>query len=476
MKGLRQELRAWGGGELVVAAMLVAGVIAPAFIGFKAWVPSLVLVTLAAAAAVATRRRTAVIPWVIVAYIAVYALAGLHGLGELNKLEAAKYFGPPVLAVAIATLADTQERRGRLLVLMLVVIVPQVLVTAGQAIALIAEHGRELAVSRVDQVTGTLGPDAPGTVTLVCMLGAVLCLAAALAETVSRRWAALVGTGLLLVGVFSSTRAVYLFIPAALLPVVALWWLRSRARLGRVLAYAAVVAVLVPASALGIELLYPGANVSVRSKSELKTYLNTNTVEPKGQPQSARQSDSESPAPVDRTEVLPGRVEQVRIALRLSVDEGPLTMLLGRGLGATSFKDDVDALEGSIRKPGLPANDVERTNGLWVSRTLTEAGWAGIAAFAGLLAWALFAAVRIWRRAPRGPDRVIALALPGVAGLTFAGGFYITVLAVQPYASVFWLFVGLALAAVSDRRPAPVGEESEVAVQTYEPVVHGARV
>jgi hypothetical protein len=194
----------------------------------------------------------------------------------------------------------------------------------------------------------------------------------------------------------------------------------------------------------------------VSSAAALENYLKTNAEWPVA-----------SNPPPPSSDVLPGRAEQLRIALRLSGEDGPLTTLLGRGLGATRFKDGVDVFEGSVRKPGTPEDDVERTNGLWASRTLTEAGWLGIAAFAGLLAWLLVLSRRLWARAPeRSVDRVIALAVPGVAGLTAAGAFYTTILSVQAYATVFWLVAGLALGA----RAQPANRAVSVPAQPDRPI------
>jgi hypothetical protein len=97
--------------------------------------------------------------------------------------------------------------------------------------------------------------------------------------------------------------------------------------------------------------------------------------------------------------------------------------------------------------PGRPFSP---SNGRHVDRVLlTEMGCLGLLAFFGLLLRLALLGNRLWQadRDARA-DRVLALSLPGVAGLTVAGALYAGVLeVVRGHSIVFWLVVGLALSA-----------------------------
>jgi hypothetical protein len=142
-------------------------------------------------------------------------------------------------------------------------------------------------------------------------------------------------------------------------------------------------------------------------------------------------------------ELLPGRLSQLRLALRLSVHSGIVAGLIGRGMGSAQL-DPAYHLAQYVPAP-------QRTGSTSVGTLLTETGWLGLLAFVGFLGWLALLGTRIWRRASPGwPDKALGAALPGVAALTFLGAIFTTVLDVRGYSIVFWLFVGVALSAARE--------------------------
>ncbi len=128
--------------------------------------------------------------------------------------------------------------------------------------------------------------------------------------------------------------------------------------------------------------------------------------------------------------------------------------MLGNGVGSTRFKEQsILADTGTTTDP--ITRDEQHVNGIWFPRVLTETGFLGAIAFAILI---VFLCLLAWRNrgeiAARTSDGALVLALPGIAGLTLLGAFFNTVLAIQPYASIFWPLLGLAIAIDAERRTA----------------------
>ena len=154
------------------------------------------------------------------------------------------------------------------------------------------------------------------------------------------------------------------------------------------------------------------------------------------------------------TTILPGRSAQIDLAFELTTEEDAATAVLGNGVGSTRFKEQ-SLLDDTGTTTDPITRDEQQVNGIWFPRVLTETGFLGALAFALLIA---YMCILSWRNraaiAARTGDGALILALPGIAGLTLLGAFFNTVLAIQPYASIFWPLLGLAIAIDYERRTA----------------------
>ena len=83
---------------------------------------------------------------------------------------------------------------------------------------------------------------------------------------------------------------------------------------------------------------------------------------------------------------------------------------------------------------------------------MTETGWLGVAAFLALLGWLALLGRRLCRSDEATEDRVLGVALIGVAALTGATAVYGTFPTIAGYAVFFWPIVGLAISADRDGR------------------------
>lgn len=447
-------------------------------VGGEAWVAVVALLIVFAAVQVVRHPRSLALSPLLLAYVGVYALSGIHG-GLRSGSEIVHYFLRPLVPMVVATVVATAAGRRRILVGLAVLVLLEVPMTIVQTVRNFVDFGRH-ASTVADSVTGALGGSQAGVVTLVAVAVAAVVAGAWLTTTVRTRWAVALVAALVSVGVFSSTRAVPVFVVAAALgiAVVTLASGVSRPSVRRV---GAIAVASLAAAALaygGTRAIYPGAYYAMFSSQETsvlggaaaegiqppvvaKSTGQKATVRPAAPsapstsapagPASAPPSKSApaGPAPPARptgVELLPGRIAQMRLALRLSLHAPWAVALLGRGLGA-SVLDPGYALAQDVPEP-------QRTGSTWIGALLTETGWLGVAAFAGLLLWLCAIGLRL-QRAPAATavDRSLGAALPGLAALTAVGAAFTTILDVRAYSLVFWVLIGIALSAVRELPP-----------------------
>ena len=375
--------------------------------------------------------RWLVVPWAFVAYLAVYVLAMLHGnWNAFDIVEAGKYMFFPLLALTTASIAVDPDVRARLVGLLIVAAVVQIPVAAYQSAKVVLTYGNPLA--GVDTVTGLVQSRGAGTLAMVTVALATVCLALSLEGVWRPRLFGATAIALSFVGVMSGSRGVYTFVPAAFFSLLLGYvFFGERAhRSRRLVGFLGLSVVLLPALVLAMGVLYPGANTPFKGAQNLQTYL----------------QDTSSSAGT-----LPNRGAQLRIAVEQSLRGSLGRTALGAGVGTTRF--GADPHFATPKSDPLVIGIEQRTNGVWVPRLITETGYAGVAAFLGLLLYLLAVARRGYKRTTRNTlDRALMVALPGLIGLTFVGAFYNTALAVQPFATALWILVGLCLAV--DRAPA----------------------
>ncbi len=439
--------------EVGYAILLAAGFVAPHWISYRAWIPALALAILLAAGHGLLSRRKPILPAALLAYLGVYLLAAIHSNPDtFSFIEAGKFFAPPILGLAVAWAAQSARIRKHVIALALGAVLLQLPVTLGQAIDNLVERGRDQAVQGVDSITGLLGHAAGGTLTECSVLAGTLLVCAFFVGLRPSRWLLAGGIALMFVGVLTSTRASYAFVPLALAGIAAILWIGARRFIPRAkLALSLALAVLaMPVLVASVAALYPGANAPFTNVS----FFLKNLV---AAPGSAAAEESENASGAEATPagsggrrrtttVLPGRGRQLTVAFDVVTRSDIDDTTLGLGIGATRFKQ-----QAVLEETGATYDPITRleqqANGTWLSRTLAETGFLGLAAFVGLL---LYLVVLSWRNRDlmREPswDAALVAALPGVAALTAIGAFFNTVLAIQPYASIFWPIVGVALA------------------------------
>ncbi|MDX6477323.1 MAG: hypothetical protein QOH95_2834 [Gaiellaceae bacterium] len=443
--------------EALIALMIVLALWPPPVLNGKAWTaPGLLLVLLAAWHAI-RERRLPPLPVALVAYVAVYAVAAIHG-GALGETDVARFFVRPLLGVAVAALLVLPAQRFRMLVLVVAAALAEVPVTLVQTIQNVVHYGRDATLG-ADNVTGTLGASQAGVLTLVAVLATCLVVSAWLAGTLRGRYATVLAVLLSAIGVFSSTRALFVFLLVAAVGLVVGVLLAARGHApGRRLAVVLAGAVLAtPLSYLATRAIYPDAYKGVLSSQRVDVLggaaaqgVPTPTPPRVSRVPSVKQTPPPTVAPVpppSGVQLLPGRFAQLRLARSLSLHDGPVTALIGRGLGASTL-DPSYTLAQQVPLP-------QRTGSTWVSLVLTESGWLGLAAFAGLLAWLILLAIRLRRAATDLAGAVLAIGLPSIAALTAVGAVFTTILDVRAYATVFWVVVGVAVSSEA-RRPASV--------------------
>ncbi|HWQ02212.1 MAG TPA: hypothetical protein VN449_08880 [Gaiellaceae bacterium] len=417
--------------DVLVALLLASVLLFPAAAGNKAWPPALALLAVYASVQIVRRRRLPPTPLAIIGYTAVCVLAVIHG-GIDARIEVWRYFAGPLTALAVATVVVTARQRLRVLIVFVALVLLQIPVAVGQMVDKLVTYGRHPDLG--DFVYGTLGRDHAGILTLVTVAAAAIVLAGWLCDALSTWTVVVLEAGLLSLAVFSATRAAPAFIVFTCVAMLAAIALHGREPALRRLIAAALASVVAGLVVLGlIVTIYPNAFRGAFSSQE-HTILGQSSTPPGG-------SGRSSPDLAHTiTPLLPGRVAQMRLAARLSVHSGAAVAVFGRGLGRSEVR--VLYTEASQIPPP------RRTATTWIGKALTETGWLGLIAFAGLICWLVVLGWRLWGR-PVAPlaDRVMGAALPGIAALTAAGAAYATILSVRGYSTVFWVLVGVAIAA-----------------------------
>jgi hypothetical protein len=448
---LRSVIRA----EVGYALLLISAFVLPVWIEYRAWIPALALATGLAAAQGLLAGRRPVLPAAILAYLGAYLIAGLHSDPDtFSVIEAGKFFAPPIFALAVAWAAIESSTRRIIVILSIAAVAIQIPVVIGEVVDILIRYGRDGGLSWVDSISGMLGPQQGSPLTQVgIMIGILLIAAAYVGKLAPAIW---IGGGLVTIGLglLTSTRASYVFVPAALIVLAVTLWVASRrgarARLSPWIATVLSVGIL-PVLILGTAAVFEGANEGLNSVSALVTGLDRGDQQFEIERDLARSSSGRAATgrrsgDRERLTVLPGRGRQLTLALELSDDEGPATLLLGRGIGSTRFKE-----QGVLSPTGATADPLrrpeQRTNGVWLARTISETGYVGLAAFLwllGFLVWLWWRNVEIINEPSW--DAAVIFSLPAIAALTLVSSAYNTILAIQPYATLFWALLGVAIA------------------------------
>jgi hypothetical protein len=420
--------------EILYVGLYAAAFVGPAFVGNGIWPPVVTLIVLYIAARELVRGRDPVLSGFLFTYCAVYVLALLHGTWNPASVSAIRgIVTPALLAMATASVARDARVRRHLVLLLIPFVAVQLPAALLQSIHGISSYGASGFEQFGDSVTGLLGGSASGTLTLVTVGLATVLFAAALERVWKPRILGLGAVILAGVGVLSVARAVFIFVPvAAATTLLASAFLRKRSiGMRRIATVATLIAVATPATVFAMSALYPGVTRDINSIQKIRDYLFL--------PQSG---------------INPERAGQLEAAVQ-SVDKGFETAALGEGLGTTDLNSDPHVVIAGDLPVAIKREQF--TGSVWTPRILVEAGVLGVLAFLALLAYVVSVAVQGARRsAPRTWDSAIVLALPGIAALTLIGSFYQTVLDLPPYATIFWVVLGLGMAIA--REPAGAGD------------------
>jgi hypothetical protein len=437
---LRRELRAFGPGEALAAALLVSAMYLEPVLGTKPWLASLAITCVAGAALIVWRpeniRR---IPLVLVAYVAVYLIAGLaSGLG--NGSEISRYLIRPAAIGALTLFLATPDSRRRVIVMVVALAMPQFLVTGWQSAAIIVEHGRN-GQDSVDGVTGTFGDFSAGIVGLVGLAAACLIGGLAFARLISSRLALGLLVLILAIEVFTGTRANVVFAPAVGVALVAGALLALGPNVPRRMAVVALAVAFLatPLTYAATEGLYPGAFTGALSNQHSLVLEGSRVKNGGGAPAQTGADAYEGPRGIA---LLPGRATQIKRAAEISVEDGTRVLLLGRGFGAAAVPEN--AIVGSV----IPKE--QTTGATWIGRTLGDTGWLGLTAFFALIGWLAWLGVRIVRHPASRFDQALGFALPAFMGLTLVGAAYTTILDVRAYSAVFIVLAAAGIAAARD--------------------------
>jgi hypothetical protein len=420
--------------EIVFAGLYAVAFVGPAVLGNELWPPVVTLVVFYIAGRELLLGRRPVVSGFLFAYCAVYTLALVHGDWNPATVPAIRgIVTPALLAMATASVARDAETRRRLVLLFVPFAALQLPFALLQSLEGIGTYGQSGFEQFGDNVTGTLGGSASGTLTLVTVAVGTVLFAAALERVWKPRLLGVASIILASAGVLSVARAVFIFVPvAAATTLLASAFLRKRSvGMKRIATVATLIAVATPAAVIAMSAIYPGVTRDINSLDKIRDYLFL--------PQSGPN---------------PERAGQLEIAVRVVKEGGVGAVVLGEGLGDTWLSGDPHV----IASPDDPVvlKPEQFTNSVWTPRILVEAGLLGVLAFLALLAYMLSLARRGTRRvAERSWDAAIVLALPGIAALTLIGSFYQTVLDLPSYATFFWVLLGLGIATAREPRNVP---------------------
>jgi hypothetical protein len=411
--------------EVMYVALYASAFVAPVYFGNGLWPAVASLTVLFVAAYVLVQGKSIVVSGFLLVYCACYGLAAAAGDWNPASLPALRGFVTPVLLTLVtASVARDPKVRRNLVLLFIPFVAIQIPVAAWQSLRGIGTYGQAGFQRFGDYVTGTLGSSASGTLALVTVALATVMFAIAL----ERVWRPKVAGAAALVfasaGVLSVARAVFIFVPVALVTVLLTSGGIARRSVGtrRILATAATLVIATPAVVFAMQALYPGVTHDISSLDKVREYLYL--------PQSGPN---------------PERAGQLEIAVSEVKSSNMGTALLGEGVGKTWLSSDPH-VSSSVDYP-LVLEREQFTNSVWTPRVLIETGLLGVAAFCALMAYMVRIALDARRRtADHTLDSAILLALPALAALTFVGSFYQTVLDLPSYATVFWVFLGLGLA------------------------------
>ena len=411
LQGVREALNLPGAVELI--ADLAAGVL-------LLWIAWEVIRT----------RRAVVVPYLVIAFALLMVAFALNADELPRMLVSAKNFlFLPLLALAIAALGPSEDRARIVVLTAIGLVIVQFAVTVGQS----------LAGMNVDLIVGTFGDYAGPSTAFALEVGACLALGA-YARSGKPIWLA-VGFVLPIAAIWTALRLMLLVIPVAGLAVaIAAFWAErgssgagseSSGRTRRPAAILAVVVVTTGAIFGGYAIWRP-SDLGVITDSDSRTiYLNEADVVV--EPDTAKE-------PVTAEEV-PGRRVQIETAMRL-VNGSPLEFLVGTGLGATTYAENLD-----IEMP--KEKDLVVVGYMDAGTLLVETGWLGVALV--LLSTLLIGlgAMSAARRAPSASwIRGMLIAYPGILVSMAAGTIHGTPFRNVGSATLFWVLTGLVAASV----------------------------
>ncbi len=381
--------------------------------------------------AVLRSGRAVAVPYLVIAF-AVLMVACALSADELPRMlvSAKNFLFLPLLAMAIAALGPSEDRARIVVWTAIGLVILQFAVTIGQS----------LAGMNVDLIVGTFGDYAGPSTAFALEVGACLALGA-YARSGRPVWLAL-ALVLPIAAIWTALRLMLLVIPVAGLAVaVAAWWAErggsgagsqsSSSRTRRPAAILAVVAVTTGAIFGGYAIWRP-SDLGVITDSDSRTiYLDEADVVV--EPDTATE-------PVTAEEV-PGRRVQIETAMRL-VNNPPLDFLIGRGLGVTTYAENLD-----IEMP--EEKDLVVVGYMDAGTLLVETGWLGVAlvlSSALLIGLGAMSAAR--RELSASWIRALLIAYPGILVSMAAGAFHGTPFRNLGSATLFWVLTGLVAASV----------------------------
>jgi hypothetical protein len=372
------------------------------------------------------------VPYLVCALGVVIVVAALRSDELLRLLVAARnLLLLPALALALGSLAPSEDRARRVVLTIFVLSALEFLITIPQA----------LIRNDVDLVVGTYGDYAGPSLAFALLAGTALLLGAVAAGRL--RWPWLLAAVIVpMFSVWAAIRGVPVMLPLVGLAVApGAWWasrnpsspLRRRVGRGAIIVLASVLATVAVFAAYAQ--FRPTDFALFTDSGKRSHYLETGDLAlPTPPPQPS------NPAAAPQGPFVPGRGDQYRTAFAL-VDGSPASFLFGNGLGSTTY-----AVNLGLDEPPT----AERIAGYSdFGSAIVELGWLGVGLIglsAAMLCLACISAARkataaSWRRALliAYPGVLVAMALSGMLGSPFrnAGS-----------ATMFWLLTGLVLASV----------------------------